>query len=668
MNLDIVIIGRNSQKHLGDCIQSVLMADWSYGEKRVYYVDGRSTDQSLSIAKSYGIYSEILKSKTPSAAAGRNQGGQIGNGNLIQFIDSDVVIQPEWLEVAGRAMTEDTNLAAVRGRLQEKFPQKNLYHFSAALEWDEKTGPCEEIGGIVMVRRSMWEKVGGYPLISSGEDPELGRRIINSGGTMEQLDASMGTHDIDIPNFRKWFQRSVRSGETYFSIGMKNSLKGDLFWIREQLRIFIRGVLPYLIIMASPFSNHFAILIFLSLAMVFQPTITSIPLFMKRFKLSVKDAGYYSLACSIVALPQGIGALRYFWSRVEKSRIFMISLACFFVGCNAVEPIPNKENSLQNSQNNPQEFRTEKSLQKYVYATQDVVEELNGDDDHVYLVGPGDKLSLKVWNRNGLSVPEITVGPDGQFQVPRIGMVNVTGKSCEQLNMEIKSRLSILYEDPEVNLSIVKFNNNRAYVLGRVANPGLIRFQGKGTLLEAISLAGGLPVLAKKAFLTRCAIIRGSEKIVWVDLRELLSGNMGLNARIKNGDTIYIPESGDEMVYVMGAVKKPGALILKERLSFLDAVMMSGGPTRGILEHKAFLVRQLGEGQKIVEIDLKGMIEMGDQSSNYILKDNDIVFVAQSGVEKINTILNDSLPFLQVMSLGTGVANSLGITSPANLK
>jgi polysaccharide export outer membrane protein len=143
---------------------------------------------------------------------------------------------------------------------------------------------------------------------------------------------------------------------------------------------------------------------------------------------------------------------------------------------------------------------------------------------------------------------------------------------------------------------------------------------------------------------------------------------MGLNARIKNGDTIYIPESGDEMVYVMGAVQKPGALILKDRLSFLDAVMMSGGPTRGLDNHKTFLVRQKEEGQIVIEINLKEMIETGDQRTNYILKDNDIVFVAQSGVEKINTLLNDTLPFLQVMSLGTGVANSLGITKPANLE
>ncbi|MEZ5584694.1 MAG: SLBB domain-containing protein [Candidatus Competibacteraceae bacterium] len=49
-------------------------------------------------------------------------------------------------------------------------------------------------------------------------------------------------------------------------------------------------------------------------------------------------------------------------------------------------------------------------------------------------------------------------------------------------------------------------------VLGRVENPGVLRFDTPPTLLEALAQAGGLPLLLRKEqLLTRCAVIRGEK-------------------------------------------------------------------------------------------------------------------------------------------------------------
>ncbi|MBF0119508.1 MAG: SLBB domain-containing protein [Desulfobacterales bacterium] len=278
-----------------------------------------------------------------------------------------------------------------------------------------------------------------------------------------------------------------------------------------------------------------------------------------------------------------------------------------------------------------------------------------------YLLGPGDELSLKVWNRPEISDDKIIVGPDGIINILRIGPINVIKRTRDDVTREIVKKLSAFYETPEVMLSVKAYNNNKAFVLGRVENPGVVKFPGNGTLLEALSLAGGLPVRQSEAFLTKCAIIRGNDQIIWIDLRELLNnGNMTLNAPIHNNDVIFIPESEDEMIYVMGEVKSPGAVKLKSRLTYLDALMLSGGPTENANMKKTYLVRFDGKKGITRQIDLSRMLEKADLTENFSLQDNDIIFIARNGLSDFNYVLRQVLPALQVIDLTANTLERFG--------
>ena len=278
-----------------------------------------------------------------------------------------------------------------------------------------------------------------------------------------------------------------------------------------------------------------------------------------------------------------------------------------------------------------------------------------------YLIGPGDVLSLEVWNRAGISNPEILVGPDGIITIARVGNINVGGLTREEAATKITKALAIYYKHPEVSLLIKEYNNNKAFVLGRISNPGVVRFPGKGTLLEALSLAGGLPVLHKDITLTRCAIIRGKDLVIWIDLRELLhSGNMTLNARIKNNDVIFIPESQDELIYVMGEVVTPGAITLSSQMTYLDALMLAGGPTKEANQKKTYILRFDGKNRGVKEINLAAMLRKGELENNVQLQDNDVIYVAESGVSKFNYKLNQLMPFLQILNLSTNALERFG--------
>jgi protein involved in polysaccharide export with SLBB domain len=287
-----------------------------------------------------------------------------------------------------------------------------------------------------------------------------------------------------------------------------------------------------------------------------------------------------------------------------------------------------------------------------------------------YIIGPGDVLSLSVWGRPDASSPRMIVGPDGVISVPRIGFINTKGRTRDSVTEEIKGKLQVYYSKPEISFSIDEYHNNKAFVLGRVENPGMVTFPGEGTLLEALSIAGGYSTEAEDTYLTKCSIIRGNDTIIWIDLNELLqNGNMALNARIVNNDVIFIPESQSELVYVMGEVRNPGAYNMTGRLTLLDSLMMAGGPTDDAKKSKLYLIRKtINNKGQVREIDLQHLLASADFSQNYIMKDNDVLYVSEKGISRFNYVLQKIFPSLEIIELGTNILENFGAMEPIRVE
>lgn len=273
-----------------------------------------------------------------------------------------------------------------------------------------------------------------------------------------------------------------------------------------------------------------------------------------------------------------------------------------------------------------------------------------------------------VRGRPDISREEIIVSPDGEVALPRVGVLQVAGQSLRQVTQTLQDRLHRFYDDPEVTLVMKTFNNNKVFVLGRVANPGAVHFTGRGTLLEALSLSGGLPIDTQKSFLSRCMIVRGKDMVIWIDLRDLLeNGNMALNASLRNNDVVFIPQSEDQMAYIMGQVMQPGVMLLRSTMTLLDAVMQSGGPTRDA-DGRVFLVRQVDGKGLVEEIALQNIVEHGDLRQNYVLKDGDIVYVEERGSSKFNYYLSKLMPSMEVVDFSIRTAESFGVMQEVRKK
>ena len=172
----------------------------------------------------------------------------------MQFLDGDCFLQPDWLKTAEAALATDPNCAAIIGHLEERRPDASIYNRLMAIEWASPAGPLENfgnLGGIMMVRLSVFEALGGFrPEFIAGEDSEFGVRIGLAGHTVRKLDTPMATHDANMHHFSQWWKRSVRSGH---AIGQRAHLhaNGPLRdCARERFSTFLWGIaLPILVLL-----------------------------------------------------------------------------------------------------------------------------------------------------------------------------------------------------------------------------------------------------------------------------------------------------------------------------------------------------------------------------------------------------------------------------------
>ena len=272
--------------------------------------------------------------------------------------------------------------------------------------------------------------------------------------------------------------------------------------------------------------------------------------------------------------------------------------------------------------------------------------------DTSYRFGPGDHFDFLVHGWEDISREDIIVSPDGQVALPRIGIVKIQGLTLQEFTDLAVKELSAYYEKPEITVVMKEYNNNRVFVLGQVAKPGEVNFQGPGTLLEALSLCGGLPTDANKNSVSRCSITRGKDLVMWIDLRELLEhGNMNLNAQLQNGDVIFIPAGEDQNAYILGEVKSPGLIALRPQMPLMSAIMTAGGPTKEANLTSVFLIHQ-AQGKGIVEkINLQELIGRGDATKNYVLRDGDMIYVPETGLSRFNYYCGQLQPFFTIVGV-----------------
>lgn len=283
---------------------------------------------------------------------------------------------------------------------------------------------------------------------------------------------------------------------------------------------------------------------------------------------------------------------------------------------------------------------------------QDIVRAFEAPKVESYTLGAGDEITVDVWSHVELSGHHI-IGPDGKITIPVSGVMEVSGLSREEAQKSIQTALAKYYSDLVVTVRVDRYTSFRVFILGRVSSPGALQFDAQPTLLDVVTKAGGLPiggVGADKAGLGRCAVIR-RDQMVWIDLKALVShGNLSLNIRLARNDLVYMPDAGDQLVYVLGEVQHPGAFRLTPDMSFLDAFTQAGGLSEDASPDRIELISSAtGAGQDFKFKDLLA----GPKKLNFALSEGDIIYVPKRGIAKLGYILQKASPISAFAIVGS---------------
>ncbi|HEU0196346.1 MAG TPA: polysaccharide biosynthesis/export family protein [Nevskiaceae bacterium] len=274
-----------------------------------------------------------------------------------------------------------------------------------------------------------------------------------------------------------------------------------------------------------------------------------------------------------------------------------------------------------------------------------------------YRIGPGDVVSITVWDHPELTAPAGTqtqnttfdgqlVASDGDMYYPFVGKFRAAGMTAAQLRGFLVDHLKTFIQDPQVGVRIVSYQADRVEVTGEVLKPGTITLDNttKG-VLQAIDEAGGL---APNASHRRAILIRHGKRYV-IDLAGLLSGNRVVpNPVLEPGDSIHIPDNSGDQVFMLGAVDKQQPVVIQQNsLTLLQAITQAGGLSQTTANDSGVLVFRMAkrEGQPatVFTLDLSRAANVF-LAGQFDLDPRDVVYVKSTGFSKYNAVIAQILP------------------------
>lgn len=161
--------------------------------------------------------------------------------------------------------------------------------------------------------------------------------------------------------------------------------------------------------------------------------------------------------------------------------------------------------------------------------------------DAAYQLRAGDLVSISVWGEDKLK-QDARVLPDGSITFPLAGQVDVAGLDTNAVADKIAAKLEKFIPDPQVSVVVTGTEGNLVYVQGKVLKPGSVHMPGQTTVLQALSMAGGLDKFADKDDIKVVRLNGAKQQILRVNYGKLMSGDdMTTNFLLKAGDTLVVP-------------------------------------------------------------------------------------------------------------------------------
>lgn len=263
------------------------------------------------------------------------------------------------------------------------------------------------------------------------------------------------------------------------------------------------------------------------------------------------------------------------------------------------------------------------------------------------VLGSGDEVTLRDSDVEELNGKVFQVGEDGTIGLPIVGRLQVSGLAVAEVERAINEKLKVYVKEPKTTIAGLQYHSRPVSVIGAVNSPGVYQITAPRTLVQMLSVAGGLrsdagswlvvtrkdpresahPTQPNADFATGVTEIR-------IPLAGLLNGSDSRAGMwVVPNDVISVAKG--EMIFVMGEVRKPGGFVLgdREHLSLLKALSLAEGLQGSAAPRRAKVLRETAGERSEIPVDIAKILAGKDQDL-YLMPD-DVLFVPTNTSKKI---------------------------------
>lgn len=234
-----------------------------------------------------------------------------------------------------------------------------------------------------------------------------------------------------------------------------------------------------------------------------------------------------------------------------------------------------------------------------------------------YILGPDDQININVYGKS-LVDWHLVVSPEGNINIPGVGIVNVAGRTVEQATSIIKSKLIsknyAIGSGTTVSVTLGNIRSIKVIVVGEVNRPGTYTLPSLATAFNALYLSGGPN---ENGSFRQIEIIRNNRIIKRLDVYDfLLKADQKDNISLRDQDIIRVPTYRVH-VQMTGQVKRPAIFEVMPGETLQDVISFAGGFTDIAYTAKIKVLQVDNQERRIsdiIESDYKNYIPLrGDR-------------------------------------------------------
>ncbi len=329
----------------------------------------------------------------------------------------------------------------------------------------------------------------------------------------------------------------------------------------------------------------------------------------RQFLQQVEASGLSEAQLEQVAVSRGMPI-----EEVEKLRIRVNQLNTINPTGNIIPSI-SQNRTIQDTSDQPTDIHTEAEkaidqLKSKIFgaslfrnANPQFQPNLNIATPKNYVIGTGDEIMIEIYGDSEASY-KLKVSPEGNINIPYIGIVSVGGATIEAASARIKNQLSSIYSglrngNTQLNITLSNIRSIKVILSGEITQPGTYTLPSIATVFNALYSSGGP---TENGSLRDIRVIRNGKQIATLDVYDfLMQGSLENNITLQDQDVIYVPAYLSR-VELIGEVKRPALFETKPGETFQDLVKYAGGFTEDAYQARVKVLKNTSIERRIEDL------------------------------------------------------------------